>query len=203
MDPNSTVDKSVADVASNDPQGIDHEGLETGQPTVIPLKNTQDNDVVKKKTRRFPAHLDPIHQRGSSSGSIQHITASGSPGSMHQNPARTASVTYSGQTELPPLPIPSLEETMNKFLKSLEALQEFEEQREEAKQAVSEFLNGEGPQLQSLLLEYDRQGREKGLIGSYVEEFWTDAYLAPDASVVLVRSFLEVCKILKCCVAVI
>jgi carnitine O-acetyltransferase len=37
-------------------------------------------------------------------------------------------------------------------------------------------------------VEYDRFGRENGLIGSYVEEFWNDSYLAPDSSVVLVRA---------------
>jgi Choline/Carnitine o-acyltransferase len=96
------------------------------------------------------------------------------------------SVTYAGQPNLPPLPIPSLEETLNKFLKSLEALQDFEEQRETAKRVVLEFLNGDGPKLQNLLVEYDREGRESGAIGSYVEEFWNDSYLAPDSSVVLV-----------------
>jgi hypothetical protein len=77
------------------------------------------------------------------------------------------SVTYGGQSNLPPLPIPSLEETLNKFLKSLEALHEFEEQREAAKRVVLEFLKGDGPRLQHLLVEYDRFGRENGLIGSY------------------------------------
>ncbi|KAG7355010.1 choline/carnitine o-acyltransferase [Nitzschia inconspicua] len=95
------------------------------------------------------------------------------------------SVTYCGQRNLPPLPIPSLEETLNKFLKSIEALQESDEQKETAKRVVLEFLNGDGPKLQKLLVEYDRDGRENGLIGSYVEEFWNDSYLAPDSSVVL------------------
>jgi hypothetical protein len=97
------------------------------------------------------------------------------------------SVTFGGQTELPPLPIPSLEETLNKFLKSLEALQEYEGQKQTAKRVVLEFLQTDGPALQRLLVDYDRNGRRQGRIGSYVEEFWNDAYLAPDASVVMVR----------------
>jgi hypothetical protein len=97
------------------------------------------------------------------------------------------SITFGGQGELPPLPIPSLEETLNRFLKNLEALQEYDDQREATKQVVVEFLQTDGPKLQELLLEYDRRGRERGEIGSYVEEFWNDAYLAPDSSVVLVR----------------
>ena len=138
------------------------------------------------KTHQFPAHLDPSHARASSAGSIQHIVSS-----TGSSPAeKTATITYSGQNQLPPLPIPTLQETLDKFLQSLEALWEFDEQRENAQKVVKEFLHGEGPQLQNLLLEYDRQGREKGWIGSYVEEFWTDAYLAPDSSVVLVRAML-------------
>jgi hypothetical protein len=42
-----------------------------------------------------------------------------------------------------------------------------------------------GPVLQDLLKDYDNNGRRDGRIGSYVEEFWSDAYLAPDSSVVL------------------
>jgi hypothetical protein len=97
------------------------------------------------------------------------------------------SVTYGGQSNLPPLPIPRLEETLDKFLQSLEALHECEEQRDAAKQVVLDFLQGDGPRLQDLLVEYDRSGRKTGAIGSYVEEFWNDSYLAPDSSVVLVR----------------
>jgi carnitine O-acetyltransferase len=100
--------------------------------------------------------------------------------------SRKTSITFGGQGALPALPIPSLEETLNKLLKCLEALQEDDtERKEEAKNSVLEFLAGDGPKLQQLLLEYDREGRACGEIGSYVEEFWNDAYLTPDASVVL------------------
>jgi len=120
--------------------------------------------------------------------------------------------TFSSQANLPPLPIPTLEDTMSKFLEHLEALQADDpEERTRTKRLVNDFLkpnvnvneneneNKEeettttsattttttGPQLQRLLLDYDRTGRENGQIGSYVEEFWNDAYLAPDSSVVL------------------
>lgn len=107
--------------------------------------------------------------------------AASTPQTLHSK----ASVTFGGQETLPPLPIPSLDETLSKFLSCLEALQEEESQRQLAEQVVLDFLKGDGPKLQSLLLEYDRQGRELGSIGSYVEEFWNDSYLAPDSSVVL------------------
>ena len=89
---------------------------------------------------------------------------------------------------------------MDKFLRHLEALEidGDPEDRKATEQVVKEFLldtrqdgnrNGDemvsGPVLQELLVNYDRDGRAKGKIGSYVEEFWSDAYLAPDSSVVL------------------
>jgi len=115
------------------------------------------------------------------------------------------SVTYGPQSDLPPLPVPSLEETMVKFQKHLEALEADgdPEERRATEKIVREFLfdagtktdedgsgTGEassvtGPALQELLLDYDKTGRKTGLIGSYVEEFWSDVYLAPDSSVVL------------------
>lgn len=84
--------------------------------------------------------------------------------------------------DLPPLPIPSLNVTMDRFLKSIEAL---DDDPEQSKALVKEFLMNDAPKLQELLVEYDRKGRETGQIGSYVEEFWNDSYLAPDSSVVL------------------
>lgn len=102
------------------------------------------------------------------------------------NSSAKTSVTFGGQSELPPLPIPPLDQTLQRFLRAVEALQaEDPEARMETKRIAMDFLNTDGPRLQNLLLEYDRIGRETGEIGSYVEEFWNDSYLAPDSSVVL------------------
>mmetsp|Transcript_23857 Transcript_23857/g.52736 ORF Transcript_23857/g.52736 Transcript_23857/m.52736 type:complete len:671 (-) Transcript_23857:994-3006(-) len=131
----------------------------------------------------------------------------------NSNHSTTSGITYRSQDALPPLPVPTLEETMDKFLKLLEAVEADNhdpEERRETERVVREFLtdprrshhgnpngsfnsldggrsanNTTGPLLQELLLEYDKTGRQRGSIGSYVEEFWSDAYLAPDASVVL------------------
>ena len=62
---------------------------------------------------------------------------------------------------------------------------------------ITKFLKTDGPVLQKLLMEYEQKGREEGTIGSFVEEFWTDAYLTPDSSVVMnLNPFfvLEVCR---------
>ncbi|CAJ1933312.1 unnamed protein product [Cylindrotheca closterium] len=94
------------------------------------------------------------------------------------------SITYGAQSGLPPLPIPSLEETLNKFIRHLEPLQS-KDDHERSKQTVMDFLQKDGPRLQKLLVDYDKRKRASGEIGSYVEEFWNESYLAPDSSVVL------------------
>jgi len=75
-----------------------------------------------------------------------------------------AGVTYAGQDSLPRLPIPDLNETMEKFQYRLEALQD-ETQREEAKRVVREFLEGDGPKLQEALREYESEGIADERIG--------------------------------------
>lgn len=61
--------------------------------------------------------------------------------------------TFARQHELPKLPIPSLEETCRRYLRSLEGLQDPRD-HEETKRAVEEFLHGEGPHIQERLLEW-------------------------------------------------
>jgi carnitine O-acetyltransferase len=97
---------------------------------------------------------------------------------------RVDSVTFGAQGELPRLPIPSLDETLVKFSHALKALQSPKEQ-EDTRLIVEEFRNKEGPVLQRLLLEYDQEGSKNNTLGSYVESFWDESYLAPDQSVVL------------------
>jgi carnitine O-acetyltransferase len=104
--------------------------------------------------------------------------------SIRSSCSNLASITYGAQNSLPRLPIPTLEETMAKFPQVVAALQN-PEQQAETKRICQEFLQNEGPALQVALQEYYREGSEKGTIGSYIEEFWNESYLAPDDSVVL------------------
>lgn len=97
---------------------------------------------------------------------------------------RDGSITYGRQAELDRLPIPTLEETLDKFPKVLQALQSPKEQQE-TQRVVQDFVQGPGPALQQALVDYEKKGYESGDFGSYVEEFWNEAYLAPDSSVVL------------------
>jgi hypothetical protein len=94
------------------------------------------------------------------------------------------SLTFAAQKDLPRLPIPALERTLKTFPAVLEGIQD-EEQQAETKRVVREFLEGPGPELQKALIEYEKKGIESGQFGSYVEEWWNESYLAPDASVVL------------------
>jgi Choline/Carnitine o-acyltransferase. len=107
--------------------------------------------------------------------------------SLHDNtvvssPPRKS--TYQHQACLPRLPIPRLESTLTKFLSTVEPLLT-PSQFENTKRIVSEFQQGPGPQLQQLLHLYDEECKDKKTFGSYIEEFWSDAYLAPNSSVVL------------------
>mmetsp|Transcript_32025 Transcript_32025/g.47129 ORF Transcript_32025/g.47129 Transcript_32025/m.47129 type:complete len:752 (-) Transcript_32025:576-2831(-) len=93
--------------------------------------------------------------------------------------------TFYSQNELPRLPIPPLSDTLERLSRAVEPLLQTNEERTKAQSDISNFLTNEGPHLQSVLEEYDKEGRENNSIGSYIEEFWSDAYLAPDTSVVL------------------
>jgi hypothetical protein len=115
----------------------------------------------------------------------------------------SSGITYAGQVSLPRLPIPSLEDTMARFPAAVCALlssshdsddgssSPFDihgvntKEMEECLASIHNFLETDGPLLQKMLVEYERKGREDGTLGSFVEEFWSDAYLAPDSSVVM------------------
>eukprot|EP01082_Thalassiosira_pseudonana_P009785 g8710.t1 g8710 contig33:39417-42177(-) len=115
----------------------------------------------------------------------------------------SSGITYAGQVSLPRLPIPSLEDTMARFPAAVCALLSSShdsddgssspsdihgvntKEMEECLASIHDFLETDGPPLQKMLVEYERKGREDGTLGSFVEEFWSDAYLAPDSSVVM------------------
>ncbi|KAK4212191.1 putative mitochondrial carnitine O-acetyltransferase [Rhypophila decipiens] len=87
-------------------------------------------------------------------------------------------VTFAHQDKLPKLPIPELESSCQRYLEALKPLQSARE-HSETKQAVQEFLSGEGPELNEKLKRY-AEGRT-----SYIEQFWYDSYLNFDNPVVL------------------
>jgi carnitine O-acetyltransferase len=115
--------------------------------------------------------------------------SSGASGSSTTTSASTSrkggGITYSKQDTLPLLPIPDLDITLQRLHQRLDALQQNEQQRQQTARDIQEFLATDGPILYEKLREYEENGRASGMIGSYVEEFWNEAYLQPDMSVVL------------------
>jgi carnitine O-acetyltransferase len=118
--------------------------------------------------------------------------------------AAAAAGVFCNQAKLPRLPIPTLEESVGRYLEWVRPLVD-DEAYVEAAAWAEEFISDpeQGPRLQQLLVEYDDGlaakhnpsgdykwpeagvSLEESKYGSYVEEFWNDAYLVPDDSVVL------------------
>ncbi|EIW63599.1 acyltransferase ChoActase/COT/CPT [Trametes versicolor FP-101664 SS1] len=86
--------------------------------------------------------------------------------------------TFARQHELPKLPIPSLDDSLRKYLTALEGLQDPREHAE-TRRAVEDFLHNDGPRVQEKLKEY---AQDKA---SYIEEFWYESYLSHSDPVVL------------------
>ena len=76
-----------------------------------------------------------------------------------------AGKTFQGQSKLPHLPIPTLQETCQRYLSSLQPLQTAE-QHATTKSVVEDFLKNDGPVLQKQLQDY------ASTRASYIEEFW-------------------------------
>ncbi|EST07791.1 Acyltransferase ChoActase/COT/CPT [Kalmanozyma brasiliensis GHG001] len=86
--------------------------------------------------------------------------------------------TFEGQSKLPHLPIPTLEDTCQRYLSSLQPLQT-PEQHATTQSVVADFLKTDGPIVQAQLQEY------ASTRASYIEEFWDESYLQASDSVVL------------------
>lgn len=88
---------------------------------------------------------------------------------------------YSAGQDLPRLPIPKLEDTMERFVATVDPLLRDENERRETRRTVDEFLGSAGPSLQQLLLEYDASPEyvpdRRGIRGSFAACFWDDMYL--------------------------
>ncbi|CAI5743230.1 unnamed protein product [Hyaloperonospora brassicae] len=93
-------------------------------------------------------------------------------------PADDASATFRHQTALPKLPVPTLEETCARFVASVAALQTPAEQQQTVR-SVAAFLARDGPRLQQQLLAHAHDSV------SFIEAFWSDAYLQHRRSLVL------------------
>ncbi|TFK24664.1 carnitine acetyl transferase [Coprinopsis marcescibilis] len=106
------------------------------------------------------------------------ITSPGTSSTTTIATSKPTGKTFSHQDKLPKLPIPPLEETCQRYLRALEALQDKDE-HEATKAAVKDFLENEGPAIQKKLISWAKTKN------SYIEEFWYESYLSHSDPVVL------------------
>ena len=116
-----------------------------------------------------------------------HICLSSSS-SLEFTHRKTNNRTLAFQDKLPKLPIPSLEDTCNRYLRALEALQD-EKEHANTKAAVKQFLETDGPVLHGILEEYAKDKARFVFLSlksrlfidcrsSYIEEFWCDTFIS-------------------------
>jgi carnitine O-acetyltransferase len=125
------------------PKSLNAELSETGQPQTAP-DGGRSLDAAKKAKEEFTKE-----QRDPFLNNRDHLKKG---------------ITFAAQDKLPKLPIPELEHSMTKYLDYLKPLQSPRD-HSETKQAVEEFLKGEGPELQERLKKY-ANGKT-----SYIEQF--------------------------------
>lgn len=83
------------------------------------------------------------------------------------------------------LPIPPLQDTLNRYIDCIETLQDLK-QNKRTRDVVFSPDNLENLQiLHDKLVEYDTDLAKENPFSSYIEQFWYDSYLLYDASVVL------------------
>jgi hypothetical protein len=73
----------------------------------------------------------------------------------------TEKLLYSKQGVLPSLPVPTLEDTAAKLLKSVRALASSDDEYTHAEAVVSEFVSGIGKELQEALVDRASEQRSK------------------------------------------
>ena len=98
------------------------------------------------RSESLPTQMPPDNE-------YAHIGLSSSSFSPEFPHRKTSNRTLAFQDKLPKLPIPSLEDTCNRYLRALEALQD-EKDHENTKAAVKQFLETDGPVLHGILGEY-------------------------------------------------
>lgn len=77
------------------------------------------------------------------------------------------------QRSLPRLPIPKLEETIDKYLEALKPIIADENQYKSTVEIAHKFRDNEGKKLHSILLKNDKANKDT----SYISEYWFDMYL--------------------------
>lgn len=87
--------------------------------------------------------------------------------------------------ELPRLPIPTLQDTLNRYISRIEPLQDANQNFKTREKVFSADNLDILQQLQDKLIDYDKQLAIDNPKSSYIEQFWYDSYLFYEESVVL------------------
>jgi carnitine O-acetyltransferase len=117
---------------------------------------TKPSSVEKRLSSTNKATM--AQQNGQAGNGANHDRTSSRRNSPKQNG------TFSFQDQLPPLPIPDLEASCQKYLDALRPMQDTKEHHE-SRFAVREFLRYNGPELQDKLKKY-ATGK-----ANYIEQF--------------------------------
>ena len=149
-----------------------------------PTKSVVIQEQQEQQTDDLTSCFANTSRMNSTTNANATATANASTNASTNGGGSSQKSTYEHQSSLPRLPIPSLEFTLNKFISTVEPLLT-PTQLQQTQQIVQDFGKSIGPELQQMLEEYDQEGASQKSFGSYIEEFWNDAYLAPNSSVVL------------------
>lgn len=135
--------------------------------------NSPTPEAIRAEAKKNVDHLT-INGRTAIEPNGSHSTSPPlPPGALTPRTRRNSKVGISSlyRADLPKLPVPGLRDSMSRYLRALEGLQD-QEEHEQTKEIVREFLeSGEGDKWQARLEEY-AQG-----VDSYIEEFWCE-YIA-------------------------
>lgn len=159
--PSSSRSLQLPPTAEEEEEDLKREELPKEENGLSTSPTTSSSTEKPPSSRLLIPPSDASAVSGVSVGSIQPQSARNL---QLLNSSMGAGVTYAGQDGLPRLPIPDLNETMEKFQYRLEALQD-EVQRDTTKRVVQEFLEGDGPKLQEALREYEAEGIADERIG--------------------------------------
>jgi len=104
------------------------------------LQTSASPSLVVSSSEPPESTQQPMYPNG-----VETIDVDGYIGEGHRHPYK--------QPGLPRLPIPPLEDTLQRYVRALEGLQDARE-HEATKRAVDDFLKGEGPRIQEKLIAY-------------------------------------------------
>ena len=123
-----------------------------------------DQTLQRATTRKDSVTMPERSEANAKEAKESYTKTEQDPLANHGDNQSIPGITFAAQDKLPKLPIPDLDATCKRYLKSLEPLQTTREHHESEK-AVEEFLRTDGLDLQDKLKKYST-GQS-----SYIEQF--------------------------------